>query len=271
MKNNPRLVLQNLFGNPHLSTASQSAIARTVVATLMALPRQSAALISPDARFIYQLSERISAFAVHIGSGTSNVLSKALPFVMSEAVGEQTVSYMLSDSTLLNISKVEKQLELLLHPRVPPLVRLVPNVEALTLFAPEAPPEEENQKEAVEQSAPAVPLQPAAKPIFSLPTVRRQEPTQPPPAQIEATQTATVAPPSPMHAISPAPPIVATVPPVLPKIAPIPAKISQTVLAPAPISIVAAEEEDEDEDEEMPSINMDSDSGEEDDEEEGMS
>jgi len=267
IKANSLLVLRNIFGNPHLSTTSQSAIARTIIATLMALPRQSAALISPDARFIHQLSERISTFAAQIASGTSNVVSKALPFVMSEATGEQTVRYILSTLTLLIISKIDKQLELLIHPRVPPLVRLVPNVEALTLFAPEAPPEEENQPTFVEQLVPAPVLQPVAKPLFSLPST--QEPTQTPPIQTETSKTATVRPPSPMLAVSPAPPIVATIQPVLPKIAPAPAMVARTVLAPEPVSVAAAD--DDDDDEEMPSINMDSDSEGDDDDEEAMS
>ena len=65
----------------------QSIIARIIMSALIVLPRMPPALLSADPGLIYQVKEKIQKLSVSIGSGTSSVVSKSLPFVI-EAVLE---------------------------------------------------------------------------------------------------------------------------------------------------------------------------------------
>ena len=64
----------------------QSIIARVIISALIALPRMPPALLSANPGLIYQVKEKIQKFSVSIGSGTSSVMSKSLPFVVEAAL-----------------------------------------------------------------------------------------------------------------------------------------------------------------------------------------
>jgi hypothetical protein len=64
----------------------QSIIARIVISALIVLPRIPPALMSPNPGLIYQVKEKIHNLSVSIGSGTSSVVSKSLPFVIEAAL-----------------------------------------------------------------------------------------------------------------------------------------------------------------------------------------
>ena len=76
----------HLFRNPNLSSTMQSIIARIIISALIVLPRMPPALLSPNPGLIYQVKEKIHNLSVSIGSGTSSVVSKSLPFVIEAAV-----------------------------------------------------------------------------------------------------------------------------------------------------------------------------------------
>ena len=75
-------VTGHLFRNPNLSSAMQSIIARIIISALIVLPRMPSTLLSANPGLMFQVKEKIQKFGVSIGSGTSNVMSKSLPFVV---------------------------------------------------------------------------------------------------------------------------------------------------------------------------------------------
>lgn len=83
--NNP-IVVQSLFRNPNLSSAMQSIIARLITSVLVALPRMSSAALSEDPNFLRLVSAKIQQFSFTIGSGTTSVMSKTLPFLIEAAL-----------------------------------------------------------------------------------------------------------------------------------------------------------------------------------------
>ncbi|KAF9534746.1 rRNA processing/ribosome biogenesis-domain-containing protein [Crepidotus variabilis] len=122
-------VLEHLLPSPSLSLAMHSAIARVIISISLSLPRMSASTISQDSSFIHQLKSKIQKAALIIGQGTTSVMSKSLPFILEEALCSDDV-------------EINRQLETLVHPRLPPLVRALPQLEALSLFKAEESREE---------------------------------------------------------------------------------------------------------------------------------
>lgn len=80
------LVIKSLFGNPELSAPLHSLIARIITSVLVTLPRISPSSISQDLGFIHILNFKIQDFSLTIGSGTTSVMSKTLPFVIESAL-----------------------------------------------------------------------------------------------------------------------------------------------------------------------------------------
>ncbi|KJA29888.1 hypothetical protein HYPSUDRAFT_31915 [Hypholoma sublateritium FD-334 SS-4] len=114
-------VTKSLFSNPELSAPLHSLIARIMTSVLIALPKISPSSMSQDLGFIHILNSKIQDFSLTIGSGTTSAMSKTLPFVIESA---------LTASDL----RIQRDVGLLLHPRVPPLVRSMPHLEAISLF-----------------------------------------------------------------------------------------------------------------------------------------
>lgn len=81
----PLPVIQSLFRNPHLSSAIQSVIARVVVSSLISLPRMASSSLSDDPALMQRVNKKIQEFCVVIGTGTTSIMSKTLPFVIESA------------------------------------------------------------------------------------------------------------------------------------------------------------------------------------------
>ena len=78
-------VIQSLFRNPHLSSAIQSVIARVIVSSLISLPRIASSSLSNDPTLMQCVNKKIQKFSVVIGTGTTSVMSRTLPFVIGSA------------------------------------------------------------------------------------------------------------------------------------------------------------------------------------------
>jgi hypothetical protein len=125
----------------------QSIIARIIISALIVLPRMPSALLSADSGLMYQVKDKIQNFSVSIGSGTSSVMSKSLPFVVEAALEGSNIPVCCNiGSCLINtlqyLHQAQKEIGLLLHPRMPPLVRSMPHVESFSLFKAEEPQDE---------------------------------------------------------------------------------------------------------------------------------
>lgn len=115
---------------------------------LLGLPRTSASSISQDPGFIHTLYAKIQDFSLDIGSGTTSVMSKTLPFVIESALSAndpqvRCIHFHSSRHNLSNYDlQIQRDIALLLHPRVPPLVRSMPHLESISLFKAEQSQEE---------------------------------------------------------------------------------------------------------------------------------
>lgn len=152
-----RLVLRN----PHLPSAVRSLLSRILLAIYVSLPLMQASLVSADLSLHGTVHEKIRVVCVEQASGTSNVLSKSLGLVVSNvSSGQQgTVRIRLTllshcyvneyMASLQNEDIILRDVDLLLHPRVPPLVRSLPHLEMLSLFREEEGEEELGMRKAL--------------------------------------------------------------------------------------------------------------------------
>lgn len=127
--------LKSLLRNAQLTPAIHSIAARVLLSIHLSLPLIQPGVVSPDASLHGRLSTRVRDVCAEIATGTSSTMSKSLPLI----IGTMGPSNLDASST-----DVARGVDLLLHPRVPPLVRPLPHVETLALFR-----EEEGDEEAM--------------------------------------------------------------------------------------------------------------------------
>ncbi|KAG5648888.1 hypothetical protein DXG03_000237 [Asterophora parasitica] len=229
----------------------QSISARVLLSMLLALPQISPVSLSPDLKFHGDLLQLVQSMNTELGSGTTSVMSKSLGLVVRATLLED------SDDTF-------RDLEILLHPRVPPLVRSLPHVESLSLFRAEEPQDEADAREEVGLQC-AFPDRPTST-YETKDVLMHNDSGSAPKSNGSNPVTVNAPPPAPTH-IPTVPLQQASVPAVarvhveLPR--PNPPLLAsapvQTVIPPQPAGVPVPEEDDE----EMPTIDMDSDSDEE--------
>ncbi|KAF5358971.1 hypothetical protein D9758_004780 [Tetrapyrgos nigripes] len=148
-------VIQLLLANPDVTPAVHSVASRVILSALLYLPQTAPGLVSPDLQVYEQLTSKIQNIAVELGAGTTTAMSKSLALVVRAS----------SMAGLDNASR--RDLDLFLHPRLPPLLRSLPTVEALALFRSEESNEEAHVREnlglAMPTSSVAAPLSPSSR------------------------------------------------------------------------------------------------------------
>ncbi|KAI9000871.1 rRNA processing/ribosome biogenesis-domain-containing protein [Trametes punicea] len=122
------LLLRTQVNPPVYSLAS-----RLLFSIYASLPQIPPAILSRDLSMHSKLHARIERACVHLAIGTTGTMGKTLGLVLS-----------VSDGTLCNDDgfTMPTEIDLSLHPRVPPLVRSLPHVEMLSLFRAEESQEE---------------------------------------------------------------------------------------------------------------------------------
>jgi len=258
--------IQLVLRSPYLAPAVHSIACRVLLSILLVLPQMPPASLSPDAALHGSVLAKTHELCAELGSGTTSAMSKSLGLVIRAGIIDE------SERTLISSENVYRRLDLLLHPRVPPLVRSLPHVESLSLFRAEESLDEIDARETlglgVSEQHPKVPN---AMDDIAMTHVAPEEVTM----QISLT-TATTAkqidvstqsPPSAQpephskiaqpRQMSPFPPPPDPLPSSSVTQAPI-ASGSTVPVAVKPVSAIAPV--DEEEDEEMPAIDMDSDS-----------
>jgi len=214
--------------------------------------------LSRDPTLHGRVLARVHEICGDIGSGTTSTMSKSLGFIIRVGVGA-------SEHTLVSSEDVHRKLDLLLHPRVPPLVRVLPHLESLSLFRAEEGLDEIDVRKGLglDVTEPQ-PKPPNSTDIVMMPVVPEATNTQP-----KQAPTATVKPTNiPNQLMQSAPQTQATGPTLtapLPSPAQLPsssstqASTSAVTATAQPASVIAPMDEEE-EDEEMPTIDMNSDS-----------
>ncbi|KAI0774418.1 hypothetical protein C8Q74DRAFT_833951 [Fomes fomentarius] len=144
-------VLESLLYRTPVNPPVHSIATRLFLSIYASLPQMPPTLLSPDRTLHTRLSAKVQRVCVHLTIGTTSTLSKSLGLVLS-----------VSDGQLVNDDvTVAAEVELLLHPRVPPLVRSLPHVEALSLFRAE---EGEDEIDVRRRTGLAVPDEPDVAP-----------------------------------------------------------------------------------------------------------
>ncbi|KZT72556.1 hypothetical protein DAEQUDRAFT_704985 [Daedalea quercina L-15889] len=133
-------VIRLVLRNSQLPPAVHSLLHRVLLAVYVSLPQVQPALVSSDLALHGIVYEKVRMACVEQASGTSNVLSKSLGLVISN---------MSCDGRDMNAVGILSDVDLLLHPRVPPLVRSLPHVEMLSLFREEEGDEEMGMRKAL--------------------------------------------------------------------------------------------------------------------------
>ncbi|KAK0231019.1 rRNA processing/ribosome biogenesis-domain-containing protein [Armillaria fumosa] len=129
-------VLAILLRNPGLSPTTHSLSVRILLSILFFLPQRPPLSLSSDPTLHSKLLQKIQALVTESGCGTTNAASKSLGLVLRAV-----------DLSTIDDNACQQTLDLLLHPRVPPLVRSLPHVETLSLFHSEEGTEEARDRE----------------------------------------------------------------------------------------------------------------------------
>ncbi|OJT12538.1 hypothetical protein TRAPUB_10939 [Trametes pubescens] len=126
-------VLEVLLLRTQVNPPVRSLASRLLLSIYASLPLLPPAILSPDLSLHPRLYSKLQRSCTHLAIGTTSTMGKALGLVLS-----------VSDGTLGDngTAAVPTEIDLLLHPRVPPLVRSLPHVEMLSLFRAEEGQEE---------------------------------------------------------------------------------------------------------------------------------
>lgn len=137
--------LQALLHDPGVTPAVQSLTTRILLSLHSSLPRLSPPSLSGNLALHDRVCTKVQELCIELGSGNASVMSRSLPLVIGLNQNVRCRSFYTTQipDFLQPKNDMQKRLDLLLHPRLPPLVRPMPPVDALYLFRAE-----ENQEEA---------------------------------------------------------------------------------------------------------------------------
>jgi hypothetical protein len=273
-------VLRILLRNPQLSSATHSISVRILLSILLTLPQMTPSSLSPDPTLHGLLCKKIELLCIELGSGTTSTMSKSLELVMGSIL-ECGISKIVSQASKVSsrIDRFNLQpnedtyrcFDLLVHPRVPPLVRTLPHVESLSLFRLEESQEEAQIRQSLGLGINDQHVQPS-EPSLNVATDDSMdaETTIIPPSSVFTgiSHPSPVDPPQDQDrsvplAVPPGTPVIPEPGPTLNLIPPPPPETAKTSILVTsdlpPVPLIPTIESDED-DEEMPAIDLNSDS-----------
>ncbi|KAJ3892096.1 rRNA processing/ribosome biogenesis-domain-containing protein [Lentinula edodes] len=128
------LVLRLLLQNANVTPALHSMASRVILAISLELPQMTPATLSPDPHAYHALVQKIRDTAVQLGSSTTSAMSQSLNLVLSTTSGTDD-----QDSL--------RKVDMLIHPRFPPLLRPLPKVDSFVLFRSEESAEEAEERQ----------------------------------------------------------------------------------------------------------------------------
>ncbi|KAH7930701.1 hypothetical protein BV22DRAFT_1000146 [Leucogyrophana mollusca] len=130
------IALQVSLRNSQLTPAIHSLASRVLLSISLTLPIVAPSSISPHPTLHGQLLGKVAEMCVELGRGTTSAMSKSLGLALSGITIDG------SDYALTSSMHLQRDTDLLLHPRGPPLVRSLPHIESLSLFRAEESNEE---------------------------------------------------------------------------------------------------------------------------------
>lgn len=108
--------------------AVHSLASRVLLSLYISLPRMSPAMLSQNLALHGRLCAKLQDVCIELGSGNASVMSKSLTLIAG------IPSRNSDESLVIPNADAQKRLDLLLHPRLPPLVRPMPPLETFSLF-----------------------------------------------------------------------------------------------------------------------------------------
>ncbi|KAJ7180313.1 rRNA processing/ribosome biogenesis-domain-containing protein [Mycena crocata] len=135
------VVMRLVLRNPNISPAVLSISCRVTLSILLALPHMAPPSLSSDPKLHPLILARVQELSAELGAGSTGGMSKSLGLI--------SVRHSLHLFSSNHASQVDRDLEILLHPRLPPLVRTMPRVESLSLFRAEESQEESETRQSL--------------------------------------------------------------------------------------------------------------------------
>jgi hypothetical protein len=144
--------------NPYLAPAIFSLASRVLLDLSLSFPYSDPARLSHDLAFHGRLLRGLQVASLDLGADAQNTMGRHLSLIIRELSEplDDPVSYVrcVAIKFCLSLSlkgipstSILRELDRLLHPRVPPLVRSLPHVESLSLFRTEESVEEQGIRE----------------------------------------------------------------------------------------------------------------------------
>ncbi|KAJ3883848.1 rRNA processing/ribosome biogenesis-domain-containing protein [Lentinula edodes] len=127
-------VLRLLLQNANVTPALHSMASRVILAISLELPQMTPATLSPDPHAYHALVQKIRDTAVQLGSSTTSAMSQSLNLVLSTTSGTDDQGSL-------------RKVDMLIHPRFPPLLRPLPKVDSFALFRSEESAEEAEERQ----------------------------------------------------------------------------------------------------------------------------
>ena len=142
------VVVQQVLQSTSVSPSIQSLAGRIMLALFTSLPQIPPNLLSYDLSLHSQLSTKLQKGCITFASGASGNMSKSLGLLLSASTSADSSASSVSHFTLHETAGLKPfqglwlDIDLMIHPRAPPLVRALPHVESLSLFQAEESNEE---------------------------------------------------------------------------------------------------------------------------------
>ncbi|TFK28886.1 hypothetical protein FA15DRAFT_753263 [Coprinopsis marcescibilis] len=123
-------VLAHSLKNPNLAEVQVSLVSRVLLSIQLAMGQMSASTFSLDPVWFDMVHKKIQGICTELASSSSAALHRATPLIVASLMRSENPEALSS-------------LDLLIHPRLPPMVRPIPPTQSISLFR-----HEESQEEA---------------------------------------------------------------------------------------------------------------------------
>ncbi|KIK44256.1 hypothetical protein CY34DRAFT_802866 [Suillus luteus UH-Slu-Lm8-n1] len=128
--------LQVAMRGAEMQSAIRSLACRAMLSSSLSLTAMPRSSLSQDVHLHSLVHAKVNRMCLELARGTTSAMSRSLSLVLRSTVTEG------NGHTMQTKLQLQQEVDLLLHPRSPPLVRPLPHVEALSLFRAEESNEE---------------------------------------------------------------------------------------------------------------------------------
>ncbi|KAH8118617.1 rRNA processing/ribosome biogenesis-domain-containing protein [Phellopilus nigrolimitatus] len=135
--------LPYLLRVPNIPAYLQSLSSRLLLSLLVALPKLPALAISQSPSLKEEILRRVKRTCLEFAIGSSAVLCKSLPLVVDAITDDKGAYIFTSQETSCNTQIID----LMLHPRVPPVLRPLPSLDTVALTRAEESTDERMARE----------------------------------------------------------------------------------------------------------------------------